>query len=158
MWLLPLSIGVAILRSGLYDIDLVINRTLVYSSLTGALALIYVGLVVVLQTLFQRLTGPAPQFAIIVSTLATVGLFQPLRRSIQGFIDRRFYRRKYDAQQVLAAFANSLRAEVDLERLTSVLLTVVEDTMQPAHVSLRLRKTGGRSRTGAPPERGQALP
>jgi hypothetical protein len=141
--LLPLSIGVAILRSGLYDIDLVINRTLVYTSLTGALALIYVGLVVVFQTLFQRLTGPAPQLAIIVSTLATVGLFQPLRRSIQGFIDRRFYRRKYDAQQVLAAFANSLRAEVDLERLTSVLLTVVEETMQPAHVSLRLREAAG---------------
>ena len=147
--LVPLSIGIAILRSRLYDIDVVINRALVYSALTGLLALIYAGLVVGLQALFQAVTGPAPQLAIILSTLTIVALFQPLRRALQAFIDRRFYRRKYDAQQVLASFAGALRDEVDLDRLTESLLGVVNETVQPAHVSLRLRDGGA----GAPKPR-----
>ncbi len=137
--LLPLSIGVAILRSRLYDIDVVINRALVYATLTTLLALIYTGLVVGLQAMFRLFTGPTPTLAVIISTLAIVAAFQPLRRSIQGFIDRRFYRRKYDAQQVLASSASRLRDQVDLDDLTRIVLNVVDDTLQPAQVSLVLR-------------------
>jgi hypothetical protein len=118
--LIPLSIGVAIFRSRLYDVDVVINRALVYAALTTLLALIYGGLVVGLQAVFSLFTGPTPTLAVIISTLATVAVVQPLRRSLQAFIDRRFYRRKYDAKQVLASTASRLRDEVNLDDLTSI--------------------------------------
>jgi hypothetical protein len=128
-----------VLRSGLWDIDVVINRALVYGSLTLTLALVYLGGVVSLQYAFRALTGSETQFAIVASTLAIAALFVPLRRRVQAFIDRRFYRRKYDAARVLAAFSNTLRDETDLERLTPEMLRVVRETMQPAHASLWLR-------------------
>jgi hypothetical protein len=144
----PLSIGFAILRYRLYDIDLIINRTLVYAVLTSALALVYVSSVVLLERFFRALTGQGNQLAIIISTLGSVALFNPLRRRIQDAIDRRFYRRKYDAEQVLAAFASTLRddAYADLDRLSEALLAVVEETMQPKHVSLWRREVGLRPR------------
>ena len=137
--LVPLSVAVAILRYRLYDIDLLINRALVYGTLTGILALIYVGGVISLQSIFRTMTGQDSDMAIVASTLAIAGLFQPLRRRIQAVIDRRFYRRKYDTQRTLAAFAATLRDETDLERISADLLGVVEETMQPEHVSLWLR-------------------
>ncbi len=137
--LIPLSIGVAMFRSRLYDVDVVINRALVYAVLTTLLAFIYGGLVVGLQAVFSLFTGPTPTLAVIISTLATVAVFQPLRRSLQAFIDRRFYRRKYDAQQVLASSASRLRDQVDLDDLTRIVLNVVDDTLQPAQSSLVLR-------------------
>jgi hypothetical protein len=140
--LLPLSIGISILRNQLYDIDRLINRTLVYGILTILLAVVYFGLVFGLQTLAHLLTGQIFQSPIVIvaSTLVIAALFQPLRRRLQAFIDRRFYRRKYDEQKILAAFSNTLRNEVDLEQLREQLLSVVEETMQLAHVSLWLRK------------------
>ncbi len=135
----PLAIGVAILRYRLWDIDLIIRRTLVYGTLTGVLLAVYLGSVVLLQGLFRSLIGHEHNLAIVVATLVSAALVQPLRRRIQGSIDRRFYRRKYDAAQVLAAFSATLRDEVDLTRLSDDLLTVVEETMQPTHVSLWLR-------------------
>jgi hypothetical protein len=143
MLLIPLSVGMAMLRSGLFDIDLVINRTLVYGSLTAALVLVYVGVVVALQSIIRALTGQESQLAVVASTLTIAALFNPLRRRIQGFIDRRFYRRKYDAAKVLAQFSAKLRDETDLDRLRPELLRVVRDTMQPAHVSLWLRRPDG---------------
>lgn len=139
--LLPLSIGLAILRYRLYDIDVLINRTLVYGSLTVALVIVYFGLVVGLGAVARALSGGAGQspVAIVVSTLAIAGLFQPLRRRIQTFIDRRFYRRKYNATQTLAAFGATLRSEVDLPQLCEHLMAAVDETMQPACVSLWLR-------------------
>lgn len=137
---IPLSIGVAVLRSGLWDVDVVINRALVYGSLTLTLALVYLGGVVGLQYAFRALTGSETQLAVVASTLAIAALFVPLRRRVQAFIDRRFYRRKYDAALVLAAFSNTLRDETDLERLTPEMLRVVRETVQPAHASLWLRE------------------
>jgi hypothetical protein len=137
---IPLSIGVAVLRSGLWDVDVVINRALVYGSLTLTLALVYLGGVVSLQYAFRALTGSETQLAVVASTLAIAALFVPLRRRVQAFIDRRFYRRKYDAERVLAAFSVTLRDETDLERLTPEVLRVVRETMQPAHASLWLRE------------------
>jgi hypothetical protein len=139
---LPVTIGIAILRSRLYDIDVVINRTLVYGSLTLLLALIYFGLIFGSQFLFQGLFHQNNSVAIVVSTLVIAALFQPLRHRIQAIIDRRFYRRKYDAARTLAAFSATLRSEVDLQQLHEHLLAVVEETMQPTHVSLWLRPTG----------------
>jgi hypothetical protein len=139
--LIPISVGMAILRYRLYDIDLIINRTLVYGSLTATLALVYFGVVTATQALFRNLTGQEqlPQLAIVVSTLVIAALFNPLRRRIQSFIDRRFYRRKYDARKTLEAFSAHLRNESDLDALSNDLVGVVRETMQPAHVSLWLR-------------------
>jgi hypothetical protein len=137
--LIPVSIGTAILRSKLYDIDAVINRTLVYGSLTVVLALFYWGSVVGMQSLLRPIEGEGNDLAVVVTTLLIAALFLPLRSRIQGFIDRRFYRRKYDAVHTLAAFSQVARDEVDLSSLTSKLVSVVEETMQPAHVSLWLR-------------------
>jgi hypothetical protein len=138
---IPVAVGVAILRHRLYNIDVVINRTLVYGSLTITLALLYFGSVTTTQAIFRTLAGQQeqPQLAIVVSTLAIAALFNPLRRRIQSFIDRRFYRRKYDAQKTLDAFSVKLREETDLEALNDNLVGVVRETMQPAHVSLWLR-------------------
>ena len=137
----PLSFGFAMLRYRLWDIDVLINRTLVYGALTASLALIYLGLVIGLQYLLRGLINQTNNVAIVISTLAIAALFQPLRHRIQEVIDRRFYRRKYDAARTLAAFSAVLRNEVDLDQLGEQLVTVVEDTMQPAHVSLWLRKS-----------------
>jgi len=139
MLLIPLSIGVAVLRSGLFDIDVVINRLLVYATLTATLVLIYVSSVVGLQRLLSPLFGESNQLAIVASTLAIAALFDPLRRRIQTIIDRRFYRKKYDAAKTLEAFSVKLRDETDLAALSNDLVGVVRETMQPSHVSLWLR-------------------
>jgi hypothetical protein len=137
--LIPLSIGFAILRSGLYEIDLIINRTLVYGSVTATLVVLYFSGIVVMQRFFVLLTGQRSTLAVVASTLLIAGLFTPLRRRIQSFIDRRFYRRKYDARKTLETFSVKLRDETDLEALNNDLVRVVRETMQPAHVSLWLR-------------------
>jgi uncharacterized membrane protein YhdT len=137
----PVAIGFAVLKYRLYDIDLLINRTLVYGSLTVSVAVVYFGGVTVTQAIFRTLTGQEeqPQLAVVVSTLVIAALFNPLRRRIQAFIDRRFYRRKYDAAKTLEAFSAKLRDETDLDTLSGDLVGVVRETMQPAHVSLWLR-------------------
>jgi hypothetical protein len=139
---LPVTVGIAILRFRLYDIDVLINRTLVYTLLTGMLALVYFGSVFVFQTLLRQFTGQPGQLPVVTvaSTLLIAALFQPLRYRIQGIIDKRFYRRKYDAAKAITAFSAALRNEVDLNQLNEHLLAVVEETMQPTHVSLWLRK------------------
>src|SRR5919202_2686681 len=137
--LIPLSIGVAMARSGLYEIDIIINRPLVYGSLTATLVLAYLGCVIGLQYVLRALTVEGSNLTIVASTLLIAALFAPLRRRIQSFIDRRFYRRKYDAQKILEAFAGRLRDETDLGTLSDYLVGVVNETMQPSHVSLWLR-------------------
>jgi hypothetical protein len=145
---MPVAMGVAILRYRLYDIDILINRTLVYLTLTVSLVLVYVGVVVLLQQLFRTLAGSDSQLAIVVSTLAIAALFGPLRRRIQSFIDRRFYRSKYDAARTLESFSTRLREETDLDRLGDDLVSVVRETVQPAHTSLWLRPARVRDRAG----------
>ena len=150
---LPVAVGVAVLRYRLYDIDIIINRTLVYASLTAILLGVYFGGVTATQALFRNLTGQQelPQLVVVASTLVIAALFNPLRRRIQSFIDRRFYRRKYDARKTLEAFSVKLRDETDLGTLNDELVGVVRETMQPAHVSVWLRPTAevGRSRESA---------
>jgi hypothetical protein len=138
---LPIFTGIGILRYRLYDIDVVINRTLVYGSLTAMLVAVYAGGVAVAQTILRALTGQEqqPQLVIVVSTLMIAALFNPLRRRIQNFIDRRFYRNKYDAARTLGAFSSRLREETDLATLSNELVSVVDETMQPEHVTLWLR-------------------
>jgi hypothetical protein len=137
----PISIGIAMARYRLYDIDVIINRSLVYGLLSAMLVTIYFGGVATIQYIFRALTGQEqqPQFAVVVSTLVIAALFNPLRHRIQAFIDRSFYRRKYDAAKTLEGFSTKLRDETDLEALSGDLVGVVRETMQPAHVSLWLR-------------------
>ena len=146
---IPVSAGIAMLRYRLYDIDILINRTLVYGSLTAILAALYVVLVLGLQFLFDRVIGPAAASSPLIlvgSTLAIAALFHRLRRSIQQIIDHRFYRHKYDARRIVANFSATLREEVELTQLSEQLLAVVQETMQPAHVSMWLRKDAQRSK------------
>ncbi len=136
---LPVAVGIAILRYRLYNINLLLNRTLVYGALTAVLAAVYFGSIVLFQALFRAFTGQESQVAVVVSTLAIAALFTPLRLRIQSFIDRRFYRRKYDARKTLEAFSAKLRIETDLDALSSELIDVIRETMQPTRVSLWLK-------------------
>jgi hypothetical protein len=136
----PVAVGFAVLRYRLYDIDILINRTIVYGSLTILLAATYFGCVVGLQYVFRTVTGQGSTLAVVASTLLIAALFNPLRRRIQSFIDRRFYRRKYDARMILEAFSAKLRDETDLDRVGDELVSVVRGTMQPKHASLWLHE------------------
>jgi hypothetical protein len=146
---IPISMGIAITRYRLYDIDLLINRTLVYGSLSAILVALYFGGIVVLQRVFVLLTGQQSTLAVVASTLLIAALFNPLRRRIQSFIDRRFYRRKYDARKTLEAFSATLRDETNLEALNNDFVGVVRETMQPTHVSLWLRPDPAQRRVSA---------
>jgi hypothetical protein len=150
----PISISIAILRYRLWDIDRIINRVLVYGLLTGILAAVYIGLILGLQALLGSLLHESNAVVLVVSTLAIYALFRPLRARLQTMIDQRFYRRKYDAARTLAAFNAVLRSEVDLNRLSEHLLDVVQETMQPAHVSLWLSQTGQRGKSQSAEEGG----
>ena len=138
-FLIPVSLVISILRYRLWDIDLLIRRTLVYTALTATLALVYFGLVILLERTLSSLVGSSGQVATVISTLAIFILFTPLRRRVQDFIDRRFYRRKYNAEHALAQFASAARNETDLEALTAQVVSIVQNTMQPEQVSLWLR-------------------
>ncbi len=140
----PVAIGIAIFKYRLYEIDLIINRTIVYGSLTTTLVALYFGVIVMLQGIFVVLTGQESTLAVVASTLLIAASFNPLRRRIQSFIDRRFYRRKYDARKTLEAFSARLRDETDLGALRDDLTSVVRETMQPAHVSLWLHPATSR--------------
>jgi hypothetical protein len=146
--LFPASVALAILRYRLFDIDVIINRTLIYGSLTAVLTLVYFISVVLLQSVLRGLTGQANDLALIISTLAIAVLFSPLRRRIQELIDRQFYRRRYNAQQILTTFGTTLRHQIELDQLCDTLLGVVEQTMQPAHISLWLRDNYRRPEEG----------
>jgi len=148
--MLPAAIGIAILRYRLYEIDVVINRTLVYGSLTVMLVALYFGGIVVLQRVFVALTGQQSTLAVVASTLAIAALFNPLRRRVQALVDRRFYRKKYNATKTLATFNLRLREETDLDTLRSDMLGVVRQTMQPEHASLWLRPHGAAAKKDVP--------
>jgi hypothetical protein len=142
----PIAVGIAVLRYRLYDIDLLINRALVYGTLTVTLGLAYFGGVVALQAILRAMTGQESSLAVVASTLAIAALFSPLRRRVQGFVDRRFYRRKYDAAKTLAAFNVRLRDETELDALSGDVVGVVRQTMQPTHVTLWLRPDAASNR------------
>jgi hypothetical protein len=148
----PVAVGIAVLRYRLYDIDVLINRTLVYGTLTASLALLYLSCVVSLQYVLRELTGQETRLAVVASTLAIAAMFGPLRRRVQAFVDRRFFRKKYDATKTLETFSARLRDETDLKQLDAGLSGVVRETLQPAHVSLwlkparKVRYTGERDR------------
>ena len=147
----PVAIGFAVLKYRLYEIDIIINRTLVYGALTATLVALYFGSVTTTQVIFRALSGQEeqPQLAVVVSTLVIAALFNPLRHRMQGFIDRRFYRKKYDAAKTLEAFSSKLRDETDLDAVSDDLVGAVKETMQPAHVSLWLRpETTSKGRKG----------
>jgi hypothetical protein len=145
--MIPVFIGVSILRSRLWDIDVIIRRTLIYSAVMLLLGLVYLGAVTILQDLFMAASGQSSPLSIVLSTLAIAALFSPLRRRVQAFIDRRFYRQRYNAEQVLAAFAEQARQETDLEALTEDLVEVVQETMRPEQVGIWLQ-TGERQMSG----------
>jgi hypothetical protein len=142
MSIIPIALAISILRYRLWDIDILIRKTLVYSVLTGLLALTYFGSVVILQGLFTAVTGQQSAVVVVLSTLAIAALFNPLRNRVQDFIDRRFYRKKYDAAKVIAEFAATCRDETDLDKLTARLVEVVDETMQPESVGLWLKDAG----------------
>lgn len=141
--LLPVTIGAAILRYHLYDIDLIINRTLVYGSLTVSLVLMYTGAVLGLEALFRALTGQHSNLAVAIATLVVAALFSPWRSRVQAFIDRRFYRQRFDAARTLRAFSDRLRDEIDIDQLAGDLTGVLQETVEPASISLWLRDTEG---------------
>jgi hypothetical protein len=141
----PTAVGIAMLRYRLYGIDILINRTLVYGTLTAMLVVVYFGGIVVMQRFFVLLTGEKSTLAVVASTLLIAALFTPLRRRIQSFIDKRFYRRKYDAAKTLETFSIKLKDETDLGALGDNLVGVVRETMQPAHVSQWLRTDTNRN-------------
>ena len=145
--LIPLSLAICILRYRLWDVDVLINKTLVYGLLTGMLVAVYAGCIIVMQALLREFFHQTSDAAIVVSTLIIAALFQPLRRLIQAGIDRRFYRSRYDAARTLAAFSATLRNEVDLSQLSENLVTVVQETMQPEHISLWLRQPSLKDRS-----------
>jgi hypothetical protein len=147
---IPTSFGIAIFKYRLYDIDIIINQTLVYGSVTATLVALYFGGVVALQRLFVLLTGEKSTLAVVASTLLIAALFNPLRRRVQALVDRRFYRRKYDAAKTLAAFNSRLREETDLDSLSDEVLGVVRETVQPAHASLWLRPSGADAKEDVP--------
>jgi hypothetical protein len=144
----PISVMLAILRYRLWDIDIIVRRTLQYSLLTGLLVLVYFGSVIVLQSLVENFTGEQSPLVIVLSTLVIAALFNPLRTRVQDFIDRRFYRKKYDSQNALAHFATAARDEVDLDQLTAALLSVVEETVQPEQVFLWLQLPSDQNKNG----------